>query len=75
MNEHMNMNEHFVHRSTAVVRPLEATGITTSFITYGGRGQISHEDSATVAASLTVALVYFFKGNFLKWVSPNSACF
>lgn len=54
------MNEHLVLLGEAIVRPLEVTRITTSVITYGGRGQISHEDSATVAASLTVALVYFF---------------
>lgn len=59
------MNECFLYHSKAIVRPLEVTRITTSVITYGGRGQTSHEDSATVAASLTVALVYFFlRGTF-----------
>lgn len=31
-----------------------------------GKGEISNEDSATVAASLTVAVVYFFKESFRR---------
>lgn len=53
------MNEHLVFLSEVTVRPLQVTHITTSVITYEGRGQISHEDSATVAASLSQLFIFF----------------
>lgn len=50
--------------SSAHLRPLEAACITASIVRTsagGGKGEISNEDSATAAGSLTVALFLFLR--------------
>lgn len=48
----------------ATLRPWRLHALQRHLLRAEGKGQSSNEDSATIAASLLTALVYFLRGHF-----------